>query len=83
MPLPNRSQISGARNAGKQANCHAYFAPQVSVKKVMSAEEMYEACVAVFPATDIAVLRRCRRLQAYRKGRSEDQKERRKSHDWG
>lgn len=30
--------------------------PQVSVKKVMSAEEMYEACVAVFPQTDIAVL---------------------------
>lgn len=30
--------------------------PQVSVEKVMSAEEMYEACVAVFPQTDIAVL---------------------------
>lgn len=30
--------------------------PRVSVKKVMSAEEMYEACVAVFPQTDIAVL---------------------------
>lgn len=30
--------------------------PQVSVKKVMSAEEMYQACVAVFPQTDIAVL---------------------------
>lgn len=30
--------------------------PQVSVKKVMSAEEMYEACAAVFPQTDIAVL---------------------------
>ncbi|HNH61332.1 MAG TPA: phosphopantothenoylcysteine decarboxylase, partial [Cyclobacteriaceae bacterium] len=30
--------------------------PQVSVKKVMSAEEMYEACVAVFPQADIAVL---------------------------
>ncbi len=30
--------------------------PQVSVKKVMSAEEMYEVCVAVFPQTDIAVL---------------------------
>ena len=30
--------------------------PNVDVKKVMSAEEMYEACVAVFPKTDIAVL---------------------------
>lgn len=30
--------------------------PNVIVKKVMSAEEMYEACVAVFPKTDIAVL---------------------------
>ncbi len=30
--------------------------PHVNVKKVMSAEEMYEACVAVFPKTDIAVL---------------------------
>jgi phosphopantothenoylcysteine decarboxylase/phosphopantothenate--cysteine ligase len=30
--------------------------PNVSVKNVMSAEEMYEACVAVFPETDIAVL---------------------------
>lgn len=30
--------------------------PNVSVKNVMSAEEMYEACVAVFPKTDIAVL---------------------------
>lgn len=30
--------------------------PLVNVKKVMSAEEMYEACVAVFPKTDITVL---------------------------
>jgi phosphopantothenoylcysteine decarboxylase/phosphopantothenate--cysteine ligase len=30
--------------------------PNVNVKKVMSADEMYEACVAVFPKTDIAVL---------------------------
>lgn len=30
--------------------------PNVNVKKVMSAEEMYEACIAVFPKTDIAVL---------------------------
>ncbi|HET9052996.1 MAG TPA: bifunctional phosphopantothenoylcysteine decarboxylase/phosphopantothenate--cysteine ligase CoaBC, partial [Cyclobacteriaceae bacterium] len=30
--------------------------PNISVKKVMSAEEMYEACVAVFPKTDIAVM---------------------------
>lgn len=30
--------------------------PNVSVKKVVSAEEMYEACVAVFPKADIAVL---------------------------
>jgi len=30
--------------------------PNVSVKKVMSAQEMYEACVAVFPKTHIAVL---------------------------
>ncbi len=30
--------------------------PNVSVKHVMSAEEMYEACIAVFPKTDIAVL---------------------------
>lgn len=30
--------------------------PDVNVKKVMSAEEMYEACVGVFPETDIAVL---------------------------
>jgi phosphopantothenoylcysteine decarboxylase / phosphopantothenate---cysteine ligase len=30
--------------------------PNVSVKKVMSAEEMYEACIAVFSQTDIAVL---------------------------
>lgn len=30
--------------------------PNVDVKKVMSAEEMYEACVAVFPQTDITVL---------------------------
>jgi phosphopantothenoylcysteine decarboxylase/phosphopantothenate--cysteine ligase len=30
--------------------------PNVNVIKVMSAEEMYEACVAVFPKMDIAVL---------------------------
>jgi phosphopantothenoylcysteine decarboxylase/phosphopantothenate--cysteine ligase len=30
--------------------------PNVDVKKVMSAEEMYETCLAVFPKTDIAVL---------------------------
>lgn len=30
--------------------------PKVNVKKVMTAEEMYEACMAVFPKTDIAVL---------------------------
>jgi phosphopantothenoylcysteine decarboxylase/phosphopantothenate--cysteine ligase len=30
--------------------------PNVDVKKVMTAEEMYETCLAVFPKTDIAVL---------------------------
>jgi phosphopantothenoylcysteine decarboxylase / phosphopantothenate---cysteine ligase len=30
--------------------------PRVNVKKVMSAEDMYNACVALFPETDIAVL---------------------------
>lgn len=30
--------------------------PAISVKKVVSAEEMYEACVALFPNTNIAVL---------------------------
>lgn len=30
--------------------------PNISVKKVMTAEEMYEVCMAVFPKTDIAVL---------------------------
>lgn len=30
--------------------------PNVNVKKVMTAEDMYEACMAVFPKTDIAVL---------------------------
>jgi len=30
--------------------------PAVSVKRVVSAEEMYEACVELFPKTDIAVL---------------------------
>lgn len=30
--------------------------PNVHVKKVMSAQDMYEACMAVFPKTDIAVL---------------------------
>lgn len=30
--------------------------PNVSVQNVMSAEEMYEACIAVFPKTNIAVL---------------------------
>lgn len=30
--------------------------PNVNVKKVMSAEEMYEVCVALFPASDVTVL---------------------------
>ena len=30
--------------------------PNVSVKKVMSAEDMYHACIELFPKTDIAVL---------------------------
>ncbi len=30
--------------------------PRVNVKKVMSAEDMYSACVELFPTTDIAVL---------------------------
>lgn len=30
--------------------------PSVNVKKVMSAEDMYEACMAVFPKMDISVL---------------------------
>jgi phosphopantothenoylcysteine decarboxylase / phosphopantothenate---cysteine ligase len=30
--------------------------PNIAVKKVVSAEEMYEACAALFPKTDVAVL---------------------------
>lgn len=30
--------------------------PHINVKKVVSAEEMYEACVTAFPKTDIAVM---------------------------